>query len=414
MIEFKKYVLSNGLRLIVHKDESTPIVAVNTLYDVGARDEDPSRTGFAHLFEHLMFGGSVNIPNFDGPLQKAAGQNNAFTNNDITNYYDTLPVDNLETALWLESDRMLNLAFSPQSLEVQRKVVIEEFTQRYLNQPYGDLWLKLRPLAYTTHPYRWATIGERIEHIADANLNDVKAFFKKHYHPGNAILSIAGNVEPDAVFERVEYWYGNIPSAKIPARNLPVEPEQSAPRYLEIEGNFPQNAIHLVWHMPGRLHSDYYACDLTSDVLSQGHSSRLYKALVRDQQLFTSLNAYIMGSIDPGLIVVSGMLANGINHDNARKAILEVMEGLHAKPPNDEELEKVKNKFEANHILGETNVLSRAMNLAYFELLGDSNGINTILNHYRDITSAEIGRVASHFLAPAKFSELRYIKTSTE
>jgi predicted Zn-dependent peptidase len=410
MIEYKKYTLDNGLRLLVHRDESTPIVSVNTLYDVGARDEDPSRTGFAHLFEHLMFGGSVNIPSFDTPLQKAGGHNNAFTNNDITNYYDTLPVNNIETAFWLESDRMLSLAFTPQSLEVQRKVVIEEFTQRYLNQPYGDLWLKMRPLAYQVHPYKWATIGERIEHIADAQLDDVKAFFSKHYHPGNAILSVAGNVEPEKVRDLVERWYGNIPGKVAEERNLPEEPIQNSPRYVEIESDVPQDAIHLAWHMPGRHHPDYYACDLTTDVLSQGHSSRLYKTLVRDKQLFTSVNAYIMGSIDPGLIVISGMIAPGVSHDMARDSIYEVLDGLITNQPEGEELAKVKNKFEAHHVFGETNALSRAMSLGYFELLGDANGVNTVLDHYREVSGGDISTVVRQLLSRNRVNELRYIK----
>ncbi len=410
MIEYKKYTLDNGLRLLVHRDESTPIVSVNTLYDVGARDEYPAQTGFAHLFEHLMFGGSINIPSFDTPLQKAGGHNNAFTNNDITNYYDTLPVNNLETAFWLESDRMLSLAFTPQSLEVQRKVVIEEFTQRYLNQPYGDLWLKMRPLAYKVHPYKWATIGERIEHIADAQLDDVKAFFSKHYHPANAILSVAGNVEPERVRELAEQWYGSIPGKVVVARNLPYEPTQNSPRFLEIESDVPQDAIHMAWHMPGRLHPDYYACDLATDVLSQGHSSRLYKALVRDRQLFTSVNAYIMGSIDPGLIVISGMIAPGVSHDAARDSIYDVLEGVKINRPEGAELEKVKNKFEAHHVLGETNALSRAMSLGYFELLGDANGVNTALDHYRSVSGIAISKVVSDLLSPNKVNEMRYIK----
>ncbi|MGN6638273.1 MAG: M16 family metallopeptidase, partial [Mucilaginibacter sp.] len=306
MVKFNRFTLKNGLRVLVHEDHATPMAVLNILYDVGARDEDPDKTGFAHLFEHLMFGGSVNIPHYDVPLQRVGGENNAFTTNDITNYYITLPVENIETAFWLESDRMLSLAFSEKSLEVQRNVVIEEFKQRYLNQPYGDVWLKLRPLVYKKHPYRWATIGKEIKHIEDARIEDVKAFFKKHYNPQNAIMVVAGNVDTEKVKELAEKWFGPIPAGEKYHRSLPTEPEQREARRETVSAKVPLNDLYIAFHMPGRLEPGYYAVDLISDILSRGYSSRLYKDLVKDQELFSEIHAYNIGSFDCGMFVVEG------------------------------------------------------------------------------------------------------------
>ncbi len=408
MIAYKKYTLENGLRLLVHQDESTPVVAVNTLFDVGARDESPEQTGFAHLFEHLMFGGSINIPNFDGPLQMAGGHNNAFTNNDYTNYYVTIPKENLETALWLESDRLLSLAFTPESLEVQRKVVIEEFKQRYLNQPYGDAWLELRPMAYKTHPYQWATIGKSIAHIEDATLNDVKAFFKKHYHPANAILVIAGNVDPDEIFERVKYWYGDIPAGKHIERKLPIEERSTGYELNTLERSVPQNSIYMAWPMPERLDKDFYAADLITDVLSRGKSARLYQNLVQGKQLFNSVSSYILGSIDPGLMLVSGMIDANTSYDDAREGILQEIERIVSEGPSEIELEKVKNKLATEQLISEANVLNKAMNLAYYELLGQADLVNGVMDKYAEVTCADIKRVAGEIFNMESLKELRY------
>jgi predicted Zn-dependent peptidase len=277
MIQFEKFTLDNNLRVIVHQDKSTPLACLNILYDVGARDEDENKTGFAHLFEHLMFGGSINIPSFDEPLQMVGGENNAFTTNDLTNYYCTVPAENIETMFWLESDRMLSLAFTDKSLEVQRSVVIEEFKQRYLNQPYGDVWLILRPLVYEKHPYKWATIGKEISHIENATMDDVKAFFKKHYNPSNSIMVVAGNVDVDQVKQLAKKWFGPIPAARKPVRNLPVEPKQTKPRRLTVERDVPASAIYKVYHMCARADEEYHTVDIISDILSRGNSSRLYK-----------------------------------------------------------------------------------------------------------------------------------------
>jgi len=311
MLGFERFTLKNGLRVIVHIDESTPLACVNILYDVGARDEDESRTGFAHLFEHLMFGGSINIPSYDEPLQRVGGENNAFTTNDITNYYLTLPAANLETAFWLESDRMLSLAFSEKSLEVQRNVVIEEFKQRYLNQPYGDIWLRLRPLVYKVHPYKWATIGKEISHIEQATMDDVKAFFAKHYCPTNAVMVVAGNVTVPQVKALAEKWFEPIPSGEKPVRNLPVEPPQTAHRREVIHADVPFDALYMAFRMCSRYDKEYYAMDLISDILSRGNSSRLYNRLIKEKNLFSELNAYVMGELDNSIFIVSGKTNKG-------------------------------------------------------------------------------------------------------
>lgn len=413
MIDFKKYTLPNGLRIIVHRDTSTPIVAVNTLYDVGARDEDPNRSGFAHLFEHLMFGGSINIPSFDNPLQRVGGNNNAFTNNDYTNYYITIPKENIETAFWLESDRMLSLAFTPESLEVQRKVVIEEFKQRYLNQPYGDAWLHLRPMAYKKHPYQWATIGKSIEHIEDATLSDVKTFFKRHYHPGNAILVVAGNVDPDIIYKMVEKWYRDIPAVENGERNLPQENEMTGYECETLVRAVPQNALYMTWPMPDRFSSDYYAADLITDILSQGKSARFYRNIVSPGGIFTSLSSYILGSLDRGLLVVNGMVDSSTDFETARRSVLSEIDQLLKYGPTDSELQKVKNKLETSHLLQESNVLSKAMSLAYFELLGDAGKVNQEMENYRKVTSEDIIRVASSIFQTQGLKELRYQKAQS-
>lgn len=409
MIPFEKYTLDNGLRLIIHEDKSTPIVAFNILYDVGARDENEDLTGFAHLFEHLMFGGSVNIPEFDTPLQAVGGQNNAFTSNDITNYYITLPKPNINTAFWLESDRMLSLAFTPKSLEVQRSVVIEEFKQRYLNQPYGDVWLILRPLVYKTHPYKWATIGKNIEHIEEAKMDEVKAFFKKHYNPQNAIVVIAGDVDKAEMLAKTEKWFGNIENETDYKRNLPKEPKQTEARFLEVKRDVPQNAIYKAWHICDRKHPDYYAYDLTSDILSRGNSSRLYQKLVKELELFTEISAYQMGSIDEGLFIVSGRVKEGVAMVDADKAITDTINELKADKITNDELTKVKNKIESTDAFSHMNVLNIAMKLSYFELLGDADLANQEVKKYSEVTSDDIQRVVKESLIDTNCSTLYYL-----
>jgi zinc protease len=410
MIHFQKTRLSNGLTVIVHEDHSTPLAAINILYDVGARDEDPRRTGFAHLFEHLMFGGSENIPVYDGPLQMAAGENNAFTNNDITNYYLTLPAANLETGFWLESDRMNNLAFSPKSLDVQRNVVIEEFKQRYLNQPYGDVWLLLRPLVYKVHPYQWATIGKEISHIENASLEDVRSFFYSHYYPGNAVLSVAGNVITADIYQLAEKWFGGIDRTSAYKRNLPEEPSQTKRRTLTVERDVPVDAIYLAFQATTRMDPKYYAIDLLTDILSRGKSSRLFNRLVKEKKLFTEINAYNTGDRDKGLVVVEGKLVNGVDTKTAESAIWEELEKLKSADVSPEELEKVKNKIESTMEFSEVDLASRALNLAMAEWMGDINLVNKEIDLYRAITAQQIRNVAGEIFRDENCSSLYYLK----
>ncbi len=409
MVDFNRFTLANGLKVLVHEDATTPMAVLNILYDVGARDEDPDQTGFAHLFEHLMFGGSVNIPSYDEPLQRVGGENNAFTSNDITNYYITLPAENIETAFWLESDRMLSLAFSEKSLETQRNVVSEEFKQRYLNQPYGDVWLKLRPLAYKEHAYRWATIGKELAHIEEATMPDVKAFFKKHYNPQNAILVVGGNVRTADVKALAEKWFGSIPAGTPYHRNLPQEPEQTTARTETVYANVPLNAIYIAFKMPERLHPDYHAYDLLSDVLSRGQSSRLYTSLLKEQQLFSEINAYISSSLDAGLFVVEGKLVEGVTMERAEAAIWAELDKLVSTPITDEELTKVKNKVESVLVFSEMGLLDKAMNLAYYELLGDAALLNQETSRFLEVTAEDLQRISRHTFKRQASSTLYYL-----
>lgn len=410
MIQFQKFKLKNNLTVIVHPDKSTPMVCLNILYDVGARDEDENKTGFAHLFEHLMFGGSINIPNYDEPLQIVGGENNAFTTNDITNYYCTVPAENIETAFWLESDRMLSLAFTDKSLEVQRNVVIEEFKQRYLNQPYGDVWLLLRPLAFKNHPYKWATIGKEIKHIEDATMDDVKSFFKKHYNPSNAILVVAGNVELEQVKQLCEKWFEPIEAGVKPQRNLPEEPEQTEYRSLTVERDVPVNSIYRAYHMCDRRSADYHTVDLLSDILSRGNSSRLYKNLIKDKQLFSDINAYVMGDIDKGLFVISGKVNDGVSVEQAEQGIDEEIIKIQTQLISEEELQKCKNKIESTVTYSEMDVLNKATNLAISELLGDANLINQEIENYAKVTAEKIQQQAQKILRKENCSTLFYLK----
>ncbi|HEK18854.1 MULTISPECIES: M16 family metallopeptidase [unclassified Mucilaginibacter] len=414
MVKFNRFKLDNGLRVLVHEDHTTPMAVLNILYDVGARDEAPERTGFAHLFEHLMFGGSVNIPNYDGPLQRVGGENNAFTSNDITNYYITLPSANIETAFWLESDRMLSLAFSEKSLEVQRNVVIEEFKQRYLNQPYGDVWLKLRPLVYKTHPYRWATIGKTIKHIEDARIEDVKAFFKKHYNPQNAIMVVGGDVTIDQVKQLAEKWFGSIPAGEKYVRNLPQEPEQREERRETTTGKVPLNDIYIAFQMEARADSSYYPTELISDILSRGNSSRLYKSLIKEQQLFSEANAYITGSIDKGMFVIQGKPLQGVSMETAEKALWAELEKIKAEEVPLEELTKVQNKTESTMVFSEMSLLDKAMNLAYYELLGDADDFNKETAKFLAVTPAQIQQQALKLFRKENSSTLIYLAETAE
>ncbi|WP_316849387.1 M16 family metallopeptidase [Pedobacter agri] len=409
MVDFNRFTLANGLKVLVHEDPTTPMAVLNILYDVGARDENPEKTGFAHLFEHLMFGGSINIPSYDEPLQRVGGENNAFTSNDITNYYITLPAENIETAFWLESDRMLSLAFSEKSLETQRNVVSEEFKQRYLNQPYGDVWLKLRPLAYKKHSYRWATIGKELSHIEHATMEDVKAFFKKHYTPQNAILVVGGNVKTEDVKKLAEKWFEPIPAGEKYERNLIQEAPQTEERYETVKANVPLNAIYIAFKMPGRLDPDYYAFDLLSDIMSRGQSSRLYNSLLKEQKLFSDINAYISSSLDPGLFIVEGKLVEGVTLEQAEQAIWTELDKLKAELVSDNELTKVKNKVESVLVFSEMSLLDKAMNLAYYELLGDAALLNQEAAEFLKVNAEDIKRISNDTFKKESSSTLYYL-----
>ena len=409
MVNFDRFLLDNGLRVIVHHDSSTPLVSVNLLYNVGSKHEDPNKTGFAHLFEHLMFGGSVNIPNYDEPIENASGENNAFTSSDITNYYITLPKSNIETAFWLESDRMLSLAFSQQSLDVQKSVVIEEFNQRYLNQPYGDVWLLLRPLAYQVHPYLWPTIGKETAHISGADLDDVKSFFYSNYAPNNAILCIAGDVETDDIRKLAEKWFGDIPKRSIVRPDIKKEPKQTQQRRLEVKRNVPFDSLYIAFHMCDKLHADYPATDLLSDLLSNGKSSRFFQSLVKRKKLFNSIDAFITGDIDEGLFVITGRPADGISLAEAERAIFTELKQISTEKVDDYELSKVKNQFEATFTFGLTSTTEKALNLCYEELLGDANLLNHTVERYSEVSSDDINRVASKLFTEQNSSVLYYI-----
>ena len=409
MIAFEKHILKNGLRLIVHEDNSSPMVAVNVVYDVGSRDEDPEMTGFAHLFEHLMFGGSENVPDFDGPIQNAGGENNAFTNTDMTNFYNVLPAENIETTLWLESDRMKQLIFSQKALDVQKKVVVEEFKETCLTEPYGDVWHHLSSLLYKKHSYSWPTIGKEMDHIRDAELKDVKDFFYKHYTPQNAILVISGNIKTDEVKILVEKWFSDIPSGNKYLRALPTEPKQKAFRSKTVKGNAPIPAIYMAFHMVSRDHSDYYAYDLLSDVLSNGRSSRLYQRLHKINPLFSQIDAYISGTFDPGVFVIEGRPMEGVDIDIAKKAIWKELELLKSEAINTRELQKLQNKIESSLEYSEVNILHKSMSLAYFELLGSADLINKEAEEYQKVTCEDIQRVANIIFTKDNCSELNYL-----
>lgn len=408
MIQVNRYTLANGLRIVHNEDDSTQMVALNLLYDVGARDEDPSHTGFAHLFEHLMFGGSLHIPDYDTPVQNAGGENNAWTNNDITNYYITLPHQNVETGFWLESDRMLSLDFSPKSLEVQRQVVIEEFKQRNLNQPYGDASHLLRELAYESHPYRWPTIGKEIAHIAQATLEEVKDFFYRFYAPNNAILAVTGHISFEETVRLAEKWFGPIPARNIFPRQLPAEKPQTAVRRKTVERKVPVDAIYMAFHMSNRMHPDYYVYDMITDILSNGRSSRFIQSLVQEQKLFTSIDAYISGSLDEGLLHVTGKPVEGVSLEQAEETIWKELEKMKTVPVSEQELEKVKNRYESEQIFNNINYLNVATNLAFFELTGKAEDINEEVGKYRAVTAEQIQATSACCFVPENCSILYY------
>ena len=408
MINVNRYLLSNGLRVIHEEDRTTQMVALNILYNVGARDEHPDHTGFAHLFEHLMFGGSLHIPDYDTPIQIAGGENNAWTNNDLTNFYLTLPKQNIETGFWLESDRMLSLSFNPNSLDVQCQVVIEEFKQRCLNQPYGDAGHLMRAMAYKVHPYQWPTIGKKIDHIAQATMSEVKDFFFRFYAPNNAILVVTGNISFDETKALAEKWFGPIERRNVPERHLPQEPQQTEERRQAVERDVPADTLYMAFHKCDRKHPDYYAFDALSDILSNGKSSRLAQHLVRERRIFNSVDAYISGSIDAGLFTIFGKPAKGISLEEAEKAVWEELATLQEEQITEDELEKVKNRYESNQIFSNMNYLTVATNLAYAELIGKAEDINVDVANYRKVSTQQLQRIAQTTFQHSNCSTLYY------
>ena len=412
MIQFEKFELDNGLKVLVHQDTSTPMAVVNVLYNVGAKDEDPAKTGFAHLFEHLMFGGSVNIPVYDEPLQRAGGENNAYTTNDLTNYYCQIPAENIETAFWLESDRMLSLAFSKKSLEVQRKVVCEEFKEHYINKPYGDAWHKMRSLAYTQHPYRWMTIGASLQHVEDATMEDVKDFFFQFYRPNNAILVVTGNVQTEQVKQLAQKWFGPIEAGKPYVRNLPKEPVQEKSRTMDVRADVPLDMLMMTWHMGGRFDEGYHATDLITEVLGGGTSARLYEQLIKVKQIFSSIDCYHFGTVDPGLLVIEGKLVKGISMAVAEKAVLEEIEKIKNEILDAKEVQKVINKTESVICFEDMSIMNRAHSLAYYELLGDADLMNKELGMYQRVTPAMIQHTAQEIFQDSNRNTLYYYSKS--
>ena len=412
MIQFDKFKLDNGLTVLVHPDTSTPMAVVNVLYNVGAKDENPAKTGFAHLFEHLMFGGSIHIPDYDEPLQRAGGENNAYTTNDLTNYYCQIPAENLETAFWLESDRMLSLAFSEKSLEVQRKVVCEEFKEHYINKPYGDAWHKMRKLAYTTHPYQWMTIGASLEHVEQATMQEVKDFFFQFYRPNNAILVVTGNVQLGQVKQLAEKWFGPIPAGTPYVRNLPKEPEQQKARTLEVRADVPMDMLMMTWHMGGRFDKGYHATDLITDVLGGGASARLYEQLIKVKQIFSSIECYHFGTIDSGLLVIEGKLVKGVSMSVAEKAVLNEVEKIKNEILPLAEVQKVINKTESMICFEDMSIMNRAHSLAFYELLGDGNLMNTELANYQAVTPELMQATAQNIFKESNRNTLYYYSKS--
>lgn len=408
MIVYDRFVLDNGLRVLVHEDHSTPMAVVNVLYDVGSRDENPEKTGFAHLFEHLMFGGSTNIPDYDEPLQRAGGENNAYTTHDLTNYYCQLPAENIETAFWLESDRMLNLAFSTKSLNTQKKVVCEEFKEHYINKPYGDVWHKMRELAYKDHPYKWMTIGKELSHVENATIDDVRAFFFKHYRPINAILVVAGKVKTDEVKRLAEKWFGGIEMGEKYVRNLPQEKKQTASRLLEVHADVPLDQFIKTWHIDARLGKNYYAADLISEILGGGASSRLFQSLVKEKQLFSQLDCSHSGTIEPGLLAISGKLVKGVKMMDAEKAVNEEIQKMQSDLVSEKELQKVKNRTESVIAFEDMSVMSRANSLALYELLGDATLMDRELAKYQAVTTQEILDYSKEALAETNSNTIHY------
>jgi len=411
-----RHTLANGLRIVHHEDTTTQMVAVNLLYNVGARNEDAEHTGYAHLLEHLMFEGSVNIPNYDIHVQLAGGENNAWTNNDLTNYYITIPKSNVETAFWLESDRMLGLALTEQSVKVQKEVVIEEFKQQHLNRPYGDVQHLIRALAYKVHPYRWPTIGITPQHIEQATRDSIMQFYHRYYTPGNAILSVVGNISFDEVVQMAEKWFGSIENKAMPSStsryiHTPLmEPEQKRMRRKTVYRHVPSDMLIMAFHMSDRYQQEYHVCDLITDILSAGQSSRLIQRLINTRKLFTSLDAYIQGSLDAGLLYIMGRLSDGVTFEEAEQAVWHELDTLKRVAVPDEELNKVRNRSGSERTFNNISYLNRAINLAQLELIGQDPTLEDELTRYCSVTAEDIKHTSRKIFTKKNCSVLYYKK----
>ncbi len=411
MIKYQQKILDNGLTVIVNRDGVSKLAAINLLYKVGARNEDPSRTGFAHLFEHLMFRGTTLNPFFDVKVQMASGENNAFTNNDYTDFYITLPLVNIETALELEADRMRGLSLTPEKLELEKMVVVEEYKQRYLNQPYGDTIMLLRDMCYKTHPYRWATIGLSPDHILGATMEDVESFYNKFYTPSNCILSISANMDEEEMFSLAQKWFDKIEDTQYKKEPIPQEPDQTEARRVEVERDVPATHVTIAFPMSGRRDENFHLADLASDLLAGGDSGRLYQRLVKGRGIFSSVNAYVTGDCDPGLFLFTAQLLPQTSVAEAEEALWAEIEALKIEGASDYELEKVKNKFEANTLFGEINVMNKAMNMGFYSMLGDITIINREVDIYRAITSERIKDFCKRTFTPNRSNTLIYRHT---
>lgn len=409
MVHFTRSILPNGLRVLVHEDHNTPLVAVNVVYYVGSRDEHPEKTGFAHLFEHLMFAGSKNAPDFDMPLQNAGGENNAYTTNDYTTFYEIVPAENIETALWLESDRMLSLNISKKALSLQQKVVVEEFKETCLNEPYGDAWHHLSSLMYHTHPYRWPVIGLIPEHVENAKVDDVRSFYRRWYTPNNAVLSIAGHINTKEALELAEKWFANIPSGPVIERQIPVEPPQTGPVQKTVTANVPASTVYLAFRTPARLDPAFYPIDLMADILAEGHSSRLYRRLLKEKSIFSQIDAYLTANLDPGLFIIEGRPAEGVSEEQALQALWETLQLLQDELVSDRELAKIQHKFESTLVYSELSILSKAQNLGYYELLHSAEWLNEEVNAYMKITPEDIRQAAIDVFQPNNAGTLIYL-----
>ena len=405
-----KKTLSNGLRIVHMPMDDMQMVYVNLLYGVGARNESYEHTGIAHLLEHLMFEGTKNIPSFDEPLEKAGGENNAYTTNDVTCYYISLPRHNAELAFWMESDRMCNITFEKSKVDVQRQVVMEEFKQTKLNKPYGDASHILRAMAYKMHPYRWSTIGRKPSHISKVSVSVLRNFYKRFYAPDNAVLSVVGNISFEQVVEWSVKWFGDIPAMGFEKPQLPVEPRQVRMRRKTVYREVPQNALYMGFHMGSRLASDYYPCDVISDVLSNGYSGRLMQRLVKEQKLFTKIDAFISGCEDPGMFWIYSRVAPGVAMQEAEAAVWHELELLKNEPVPQEELEKVRNRFESEYTFRNIGGENFGNNLALACWRGNLASHLCEPELYRAVTAPEILKTAKELFRKGNATVLHYMK----